>query len=367
MKAIIQRALKLLWPTLAVITILIFSLVPYQSQWIEQYYSRGLFQAYRIVWDTLLSWSPIPLIYVLLIVVVGLIIRRVIKLSAQEGQWFVKIGAGLMTMVNIVSVLILLFYWCWGFNYKRVSPLAELIQTNSLPSEEELFLELESVTKQLVELRQLLPDSMDWAVAIRGHESEYRDALTQVFDRLDKPYHGKVRARLIYPKGSLLHFSTAGVYLPFIGEGHIDPGLHPITWPATMTHEMSHGYGYTSEDLCNFWALLACVNSGDPVMQYSGYFSYWRYLRSNAYLANNDRYKEFSLSIPQIILHDLEEVISYSDRYVDILPKLRDIFYDSYLKSHGISDGLKNYSRIIVLAHQWKTEHGSFDLRQMQR
>jgi len=35
------------------------------------------------------------------------------------------------------------------------------------------------------------------------------------------------------------------------------------------------------------------------------------------------------------------------DRYPDIMPAVRDKMYDSYLKSHGVKDGLANYSHMI--------------------
>ncbi len=232
-------------------------------------------------------------------------------------------------------------------------------------SEEELLLEFETISIHLNDLRHTLGGPVDWDVLNIDHLPEYSKALQSAFDHLALPIYGHVHARRLHPKGLLLRFSTAGIYLPFVGEGHIDPGLHPITWPFTMIHEMSHGYGYTGEDLCNFLAFIASVNSDSTFIQYSGYMAYWRYLRSNAFRSNPDAYKRIMTCMTPEVIDDLNAIIDYQDRYPDIMPMIRDMIYDSYLKSHGISDGLKSYSRLIVLAHQWKQKFGTYDLKEI--
>ena len=125
-----------------------------------------------------------------------------------------------------------------------------------------------------------------------------------------------------------------------------------------MMHEMSHGYGWTGEDVCNFLALMAAINSDDLQVRYSGYFGYWRYLRSQVFQIDREDFDLFYRPVPQQILKDYQDINAYAQRYKDILPELRDLFYDSYLKSHGISSGLINYSQMIVLTHEWKEQHG---------
>ena len=186
-----------------------------------------------------------------------------------------------------------------------------------------------------------------------------RTDLVTAYKYMKLPVQGRVRVRKLRPKGSLLHLSTAGVYLPFTGEGHIDAGLHPITHPFTMMHEMSHGYGWTGEDVCNFLGLIGAVNSDEIFTRYSGYFGYWRYLRSQLYQIDKVRFELYYREMPPSILKDYQEILAYADRYRDIMPMLRDFFYDNYLKSHGISSGLINYSQMIILSYQWQEKHGS--------
>ena len=55
---------------------------------------------------------------------------------------------------------------------------------------------------------------------------------------------------------------------------------------------------------------------------------------------------------------DLKAIRKDINRYPDILPWFRDVIYDLYLKSHGMSDGLASYDGIISLVLTWKKEAG---------
>lgn len=62
------------------------------------------------------------------------------------------------------------------------------------------------------------------------------------------------------------------------------------------------------------------------------------------------------------VIGDLKDIIMYSRRYPDIMPKLRDLVYDQYLKSHGVSEGLLSYGRVVLLALSWQEKYGSLEL-----
>jgi len=342
---------------------LLFHIFEEESSIVESFYSLGIFSIWRNLWDYTLGWSPIPLVYLLvagLLIILYRWIRRLRRDHETFGKslWQITLSA-IMTFCIIYSF----FYVSWGFNYKRVDHIDKLLESSYVEQHvDELFSELERVSDHLSSMRAAMPDSVNWHVTISGSDHLYRPDLVHTFHSLDVPHAGRVRVRMLYPKGSLLYWSTAGVYLPFVSEGHVDAGLHPITWPFTILHEMSHGYGQTGEDDCNFWALLACVNSDNEATQYSGYMAYWRYLRSSAYRADKERFQDIMNRMNPHVMKDLGDIIIYSRRYPDVMPKLRDLVYDQYLKSHGISEGLLSYNRVVLLALSWLEKYGSLEL-----
>ena len=64
-------------------------------------------------------------------------------------------------------------------------------------------------------------------------------------------------------------------------------------------------------------------------------------------------------SIPAPIRQDLEQIHAYQDRYPDLFPRFRHAVYNSYLKAHGVREGMASYNEVITLLAAWKREHGS--------
>ena len=350
------RLRTLIWLAAAGLTLVIFYVCPYRSEVVEQLYSRGLFKVYRFIWDHTLALSPIPLIY---LVITGAVLYQLGLVPSWKSKVHPRSKSYRFVhrLIRLICFAVVIFYWCWGFNYKRSSLNSLLGLGSDQPHEAWLRETYCDVSLKLVELRDGLGDVEVEDIYVS--EEELREALEQKLQAIGLPVAGEVRARKIRPKGSLLHLSTAGVYLPWAGEGHIDKGLHPITHPFTMIHEMSHGYGWTGEDECNFLALIAAISSENEWAQYSGYFGYWRYLRYQLFVVDREVFDQMYRAGDEVIMRDYEDILAYSRQYKEILPELRDIFYDTYLKSHGISSGLVNYNQMIRLAYRWEQTHGS--------
>lgn len=121
-----------------------------------------------------------------------------------------------------------------------------------------------------------------------------------------------------------------------------------------MAHEFAHGYGIGDEGSCNFIAYLTCKNSTDPVMNYTGLLAYWRSVASQYRLVDQDHYKEFRKSIPKEIIEHLQKINAQMDKYPDIFPAVRDATYNAYLQTQGIEEGLKNYSRVVLLVTAYR-------------
>ncbi len=265
---------------------------------------------------------------------------------------FIDIALGIVAFAGFFYGM---FYWLWGYNYAKPNFETTMQLGVDKISTTQLYNDLYSVHHELKTLRKDLNTNAnhleeDLAVEL---ESKIRNDLENFLTETGYPRNGRVRIRKLFPRGSLLRISTAGVYIPFAIEGHIDPGLHPLTWPATMAHEMAHGYGFTDEGTCNFIGYFVCIKSSDTYMRYSGWLMYFRYLYSNARRADRDKFKLFMENISEDVYNDLLEIDKYANRYPDIMPKVRNAVYDTYLKSNGVKEGLMSYSRMILLVNAW--------------
>ena len=348
--------IKWKWPLAAAIVIILRYIFNIFQSLAEGLYFRSFFQVIRVLYDYTLGLLPIPMVYILFCLLVYLFYKFLNKLYRLRNSK--NYGQLLLSIINFISIILIAFYLFWGFNYHLPKVSERLKFTRSEFNTDSLYQEIIKIDSLARELRiQHIGDSSFTITSstINGElENILRKSQVKILSKWNIPTNGRVRVRKLRPSGILLRLSTAGVYIPFVFEGHIDAGLHPIQYPFTMAHEMAHGYGITDEGECNFVGFVTCMNSEDPIIQYSGYITYFRYLLNNLRLADYEKYKVMAQNISPEVRKDLVDIRNQLEKYPDILPQIRDIIYDSYLKSHGISQGLASYSSIITLVDQWK-------------
>lgn len=347
-----------IWIALAAILVLFRIVLGNFPFLIEQYYSRGIFQLVRYVNDYTISLLPFPLLYLLIAGGLFYFIRKILRIRKSRIGWKQRLIQFLFSTAAFLSAVVSLFLLLWGFNYARL-PLEKQIGIDPMPLDStELKTELDALTEELRLVLDQLPNqssaSLESIIVEGDIENKMRQEVIQTFNSLDYPTGGRVRARLLKPKGVLLRINTAGFYFPFVGECHVDNGLHPLQIPFVMAHEMAHGYGITDEGSCNFIGYLTCSTSKDPLIRYSGILAYWRYLASDYRAYYPEEYAQFFKTLPAQVVDDLIAIRDNSDKYPDIFPKFRTIAYNTYLKTQGIAEGMKNYDRVVMLATAWR-------------
>ncbi len=346
---------KTAWVALGVAAVVLRNALSAES--IERYYSRGLFPLIRRGFDALTGLLPFALVYLAVPLLLAALVWQIFRWAKSKNSIGIKLLNALTSLLAFAGGLVFFFLALWGFNYGR-TPLEKQIGIEPNPlTVSELRTELESATADVLLHRASLHVSVDSAISAPAHgdlESEMRRELTSTLQAFGFPTPGKMRGRVLFPKGILLRISTAGVYVPFTGEGHIDGGLHYLQLPFVLAHEMSHGYGFGDEGTCNFLAYLACIRSDNPYLQYVGHLYYWRYVAAEYRGFEPEVYAEFRKTLPSGLIADLKAIQVEMEKYPDILPAVRDAAYSTYLKAQGIEEGLKNYDRVIMLVKAWR-------------
>jgi Protein of unknown function (DUF3810) len=328
-------------------------------------YHRYVFRFIRVFYDYTFGLLPFPVIYLLFIAVVlffALWIKKLISYRYSLPK-LVLMKRLALSIFNFMGWVFSLFYFLWAFNYYGPNIEKKLSLPDVSIDSLQLLAEFKDITEIMIhERNKLSSDTTELKVQIdwSSMEDEIRKVQTEILSEWGDKVHGRVRVRRLYPEGLLLRISTAGVYIPFVAEGHIDPGMHAIQWPFTAAHEMAHGYGYTDEGVCNFIGLLTCIKSKETYIRYSGLLSYWKYLFYDIKLMYPASAKEIYLTLDTGIKADLSAIRREMNRFPDILPEVRDILYDSYLKTHGVEKGLKSYNEMILQVLKWKKTSHAF-------
>jgi len=327
---------------LVVATIGLFLLTKVSGPLADSLYLGGLFQLLRVIYDHSIGLIPIPFIYILL----PLTIFQVFRQFFSRDTWRVK----LLKILEVFLWLLCAFYLLWALNY------------HATPVEKKAHLDIQNLSDdRLYEVFTAVNYDLDSLSANVGEriqpnfkslEKSIRPLLEEVLEEFGYPTYGRVRVRKLF-SGSILRNRTSGIYIPHVLEGHVDGGLYPVQWPFTIAHEMAHGYGITHESDCNFFAYLVCMKSDDVRIQYSGTLAYWRYLASHYKSVDEESYQRIRARLDEAIINDLEKIREHVVRFPDLMPKYRNKIYDQYLKSHGVSSGIKSYDRMILLIEAW--------------
>ncbi len=350
---------------IAIALLLVVSIVTFWvNNWgtpafVEKYYLNTTYQSIRLVYAATAAHLPFAFVYVLLPLVLICLWRLGVSMKENINSGSFK--KAIIVIPFLLLVFYNLFYFFWGFNY-RTRDVSKRLNLSSISLDTLMIAqELIVVNEALTQIRaRLCADTIAVSYNLRPPDVEEKIRLSQ-----QKLLSGwgfiadkTIRVRPLYPKGTLLIWSTAGIYNPFSFEGHYDAGMFHLQSTYVIAHEMAHGYGITNEADCNFIALLTCLNTGNDYIMYSGLLTYWRYLMNE--LKEKARYSFYKAAYhrPLGVRRDIKALYDALDKYPDVMPHLRDLIYDTYLKTNGVHDGLKSYNKVIDLVFAYRIKPG---------
>jgi hypothetical protein len=137
-------------------------------------------------------------------------------------------------------------------------------------------------------------------------------------------------------------FGISGIYSPFTAEPNYLGIMPGFDIPATMAHEMAHSRGFAREDEAEFAGFVACINSDDPRLRYSGYLAALRVL-GPLYLADREGYRSVISQLGQGPRNDLKARAEFWAKYTGRASAMGSMVNNIYLRANGIRSGIKNY------------------------
>ena len=176
----------------------------------------------------------------------------------------------------------------------------------------------------------------------------------RAYDALEAEYPFLVFAdtgvKPVYFSRFLSALDFTGIYCPFTGESNVNVDSPASMLPATAAHELAHQRGITSEQECNFLAILASTTCGDEVYAYSGWLSGYIYLGNALYRVDPEAYWAIRSALPETVQADLRYQNEYWDQFEDkAAQKVSNRVYDSFLKGYGQELGLQSYGTVVDL------------------
>lgn len=215
--------------------------------------------------------------------------------------------------------------------------------------------DLTAVTKYFAqkasELSYLVPRDADGSVSYD---------INELFDFSQNSYNGVysefpfLKGQIYTPKKMLFsvimsYIGFTGIYFPFTGESNVNVHFPDAGIPSTITHEIAHQKGFTSEAECNFIGILAAVTSDSRAYQYSGYLSGLTHLMNTLAYTDAESWNEIYASLSPYILKDWKDSSEYWDKMEISLTSVTENIYDGYLKTYGQDLGMSSYGACVDL------------------
>jgi hypothetical protein len=338
----------LIIPALAVFTFLLTLLLAERPSLTEQFYSNGLYRPIAFMLSkvsNLLPFSLDDLFYGFLGTAILIIPFLTIVKKITVKQW-------LLSWLNITSLVYILFYWFWGFNYFRQDFNHRLEITKSRADQEQFM----SAFGTLIETANV------------HHQAKEKEYTLQYIDTLIEQAYAEHSGflKLNYPLGSRRakpitmgrFFAKAGIsgyYGPFFNEIHINPHLHALEIPVVLAHEKAHQLGITSEAEASFYAWFVCSYSSSDYLKYSASLYLLRYFLNQGYPL--DGFESRVALISQPVRDDLREIrdhwLALRNEKIDRVAAHAN---NAYLKTNRVKAGIDDYKGVVALVMDFKTD-----------
>lgn len=292
-------------------------------------------------------------IYTLILYLIYRLFRWIYIAFKQRTSFKKHCLSGLFKLVSLGTILVLLFYWEWGFNYHRIPLSTTLNLTQNTFTTKELGHLYDYLIERVNTLRPFMNEDENGHITLTG-------GYQQVFARADLGYLELAKRYPIFygsygsPKpilnSELMNYTgITGIYSPFTAEANVNIAILPQSLPYTTLHEMAHQRGFASEDECNFIAFLACKFHPDLEFQYSGYLLALAYTNNALASADSETLKQLNAKLSDKVREDIHYNNVFWQQYSGPVEKASSKVNDTYLKSQGISDGERSYGRMVDL------------------
>ena len=318
-------------------------------EFIETYYSLGLFPLLSKLLNTAFKWVPFSIGDLLYLGLIVYIIRWVVmnwkRLRTAPKAWSLDVLA-------FVSFFYFMFHLCWGFNYYRI-PLHTTLNLNSKYT----TTQLKSVTNQLVTKTNALhleitQDSL-LKTTLPYTFSELTDISQKGYFQLEKIYpnfkHGGKNTKKSLFSTPLTYMGFSGYVNPLTLEAQINAVMPANSMPSTIAHEQAHQLGYAAENEANFIGFLANIHNKNRYFNYAGYKFALRYCLRELSKRDPEAYALLSHSINPGVLEDFQEAFEFWSAYENPLEPVFKVFYSHFLKANNQTKGIESYNYVVAL------------------
>ncbi|MEM1338140.1 MAG: DUF3810 domain-containing protein [Bacteroidota bacterium] len=326
--------------------------------WIETYYSEGLYPYISQFLRMLFGWIPFSvgdLFYtVLFFAAFRYLYLHGKRLWKRPKQFLVDFGI-------VLSLAYFIFHLFWGLNYYRL-PLEEKFGIQK----EYTITDLEEFTDYLIQktnkIQFQITQDTSLAVQLPYTRNEIFQKTIGVYAQVQSnhPSFG-------YPIPSLkksiyslpLTYMGYGGYInPFTGEAQVNGEIPILRYPTVSAHEIGHQTGYSSESATNFIGFWITSQSKDPHFKYAAYSHALAYCLSDLRAKDTETFKVLWDTVNPGIKKNYEELRRFWHAYENPTEPLFKSIFNAFLKANSQAEGIQSYNRVVGLLVNYHQRYG---------
>ena len=337
---------KYILPLFLVIQIILIKVIAYFPEFIEKYYSNGLYPILSKTSRITLGWLPFSFGDIAYSILLLWVIFWFIK--NRKENWKTK---GL-AIISTLSIAYFLFHFLWALNYYRL-PLFTKMNIKTEYTQEQLVAFTQKLITKTNQTHLLITKDTALKVVSKYTAEDIYKIAPKGYDQLSKTYpyftyeEPSIKTSLFsYP---LTYMGFGGYLNPFTNEAQVNNRPPAYHLPAVTCHEMAHQMGFASESECNFIGFLAATHNEDLFFNYAGYTYALRYCLVNIGNKDEKKLKELLKTIHPGILKNFKESEDFWIAHRSFIDKGFELFYDNFLKMNQQKDGMESYSKFVDL------------------
>ena len=354
---------RLLVLAVGVAAFLVFQLLSLVPGLVEAVYARSLSPMIVRPLSFVTGLLPFSLVEVVVIayvvwmlVLLGGTVTSVVRKQRRLRN---AVFGGSLRMARDAGVIMVLFYFLWGFNYAR-RPLEERLEWPewSAPDIDELerlaVTAVEAANRAYFEIHQ--SEDVGVPTAVPADIGELDRALEEGWSRAGELLHlpasmgrryGPTK-RLIFSH-LVARFGIAGFYFPWTAEANVLRDSPAVSRSQSMAHEKAHQRGIGPESEASFLGFVAGALAPHPHARYSALvFAQGQLLRVLA-RADREAAQEVVANRFPGIRRDLDDLSEYWEQFQGVGTTIGRALNDRYLRTNRVRAGVRSYGLSVRL------------------
>lgn len=355
---------KLKWSSWWLVLLLPFGFLLTQlSKWFptacEKIYARGIYPVLSQCISYLFKYVPFSVAELLVVVAIVaaflFLCLYVYRMIRPKHLCRKRLTLRVLKIVTVgISCIYFAFVVMCGLNYNRY----EFTYYSGLEIREHTTAELEELCNALTnEANALAAQTSRNADGTLDRQDDTFAQISQntakAFAKLAEEYEvlqgNYANAKPVIFSQAMSYMQISGIFFPFTYEPNVNCDIPYFQLPATMAHEMVHLRGFMREDEANFIAYLACIESEDVDIVYSGVMSALLHSMNQLYAVDRDAYLRVAANYSDEILADFHSANAFWAQYETKFGEISTQINDAYLKANNQTDGVQSYGRMVDL------------------